>query len=319
MSEKLRYLVTGGAGFIGCHIVNRLMNQGHIVTVIDNMFTGSKKNISQWFDNPNFTLLEQDVIDPVDIKVDRIFHLACPASPPHYMMDPLHTIETTFLGTRNMLKLAQKNKARLLYTSTSEVYGDPDEKHHPQSEEYWGNVNFRGPRACYDEGKRSSETYCYEFMRKFGTEVRTARLFNTYGPNMDPHDGRVVSNMIMQALQGQDLTIYGDGKQTRSFQYVDDTVDALFKLMESDYDGPVNIGNPVEFTILELAQIVQKKVNPNVKIIFQDASADDPKQRKPDITKAQTILHWNPTIQLNEGLEKTIPYFRKMVEEMNKK
>ncbi|KAK8833824.1 hypothetical protein M9Y10_034234 [Tritrichomonas musculus] len=314
MATQLRYLVTGGAGFIGSHIVKRLMNQGHKVTVLDNLCTGSKYNIMQWQGNPNFTFIEADVIDPIDVEVDRIFHLACPASPPHYMSDPIHTLETSFLGARNMLNLAKKYNARMLYTSTSEVYGDPDPKFHPQPEEYWGHVNCRGPRACYDEGKRAAETYCYEFHRKYGTDIRTARLFNTYGPNMEPNDGRVVSNMIMQALQGQDLTIYGTGKQTRSFGFVDDTVNGLFALMESDYDGPVNIGNPGEFTILELAQLVQKKVNPNVKIVFQEAAADDPKQRKPDITKAKTILHWEPKIPLSQGLDLTIPYFRDIVE-----
>lgn len=314
MATQLRYLVTGGAGFIGSHIVKRLMKQGHKVTVLDNFCTGSKYNIMEWQQNPNFTLIEADVIDPIDIEVDRIFHLACPASPPHYMADPIHTLETSFLGARNMLNLAKKYNARMLYTSTSEVYGDPDPKFHPQPEEYWGHVNCRGPRACYDEGKRAAETYCYEFHRRYGTDIRTARLFNTYGPNMEPNDGRVVSNMIMQALQGQDLTIYGTGNQTRSFGYVDDTVNGLFALMESDYDGPVNIGNPGEFTILQLAQLVQQKVNPNVKIIFQEAAADDPKQRKPDITKAKTILHWEPKVPLSQGLDLTIPYFRAIVE-----
>ncbi|OHT10890.1 UDP-glucuronic acid decarboxylase 1 [Tritrichomonas foetus] len=319
MSGQLRYLVTGGAGFIGSHIVNQLMQQGCKVTVLDNFFTGSKSNIEHWIGNPNFTLIEGDVIDPIDVEVDRIFHLACPASPPHYMRDPIQTLETSFLGTRNMLHLAKKYNARLLYTSTSEVYGDPDQFHHPQKEEYWGNVNCRGPRACYDEGKRSAETYCFEFHRKYGTEIRTARLFNTYGPNMDPNDGRVVSNMIMQALQGKDLTIYGTGKQTRSFGYVEDTVRGLFALMESDYEHPVNIGNPTEFSILELAQLVQKKINTNVKIVFQEAATDDPQQRKPDITKAKTILHWEPKISLDEGLDRTIPYFRDFVEGRRKR
>lgn len=313
MTKQLRYLVTGGAGFIGSHIVNQLMKEGHNVTVLDSLICGSKRNIEQHFNNPNFTLIEADVIDPIDVQVDRIFHLACPASPPRYMLDPIHTLETSFLGIRNMLHLAKKYNARLLYTSTSEIYGDPDEKHHPQAEEYWGNVNCRGPRSCYDEGKRSAETYCYEFNRKFGTEIRIARLFNTYGPNMDPQDGRVVSNMITQALEGKDLTIYGNGQQTRSFGYVDDTVRGLFALMESDYGGPINIGNPTEFTILELAELIRKKVNPNVKIVFQEAAPDDPKQRKPDITKARNILHWEPKIQLEEGLNRTIPYFRTFV------
>lgn len=313
-SKQLHYLVTGGAGFIGSHIVDRLMKQGHKVTVLDNFFTGSKTNIQKWLGNKDFTLIEGDVIDPIDIKVNYIFHLACPASPPHYMYDPIHTLETSFLGTKNMLLLAKKYNAKILFTSTSEVYGDPDEKHHPQPEEYWGSVNCRGPRACYDEGKRSAETYCYEFRKKYGTEIRIARLFNTYGPNMDPNDGRVVSNLIVQALKGQNLTIYGNGKQTRSFGYVDDTVDALFKLMDSDYDEPVNIGNPVEFTIRELAEFVLQKIPTTSKIEYLKATTDDPKQRKPDIQKANNILDWKPKVLLEEGLDKTIPYFRDIVE-----
>lgn len=310
MSKQLHYLVTGGAGFVGSHIVNNLMQQGHKVTVLDNLFTGSKRNIQQWFNNPNFTFIEADVIDPIDIEVDRIFHLACPASPPHYMHDPVHTLLTSIQGTKNMLDLARKYDARMVYTSTSEVYGDPDEKHHPQEEEYWGNVNCRGPRSCYDEGKRAAETLCFEYNRLYGTKIRTARLFNTYGPNMDPNDGRVVSNMIMQALQGKDLTVYGDGKQTRSFGFVDDTVRGLLALMECDYTGPINIGNPGEFTILELAEIILKKVNPNGKVVHMEAAVDDPKQRKPNIAKAKKYLNWEPKIPLEEGIERTIPYFR---------
>ncbi|KAH0794230.1 SDR family oxidoreductase [Histomonas meleagridis] len=291
------------------------MEQGHKVTVLDNMFTGTKKNIEKWIDHPNFKLIIADVIDPIDIEVDRIFHLACPASPPHYMHDPIHTLLTSIEGTKNMLELARKYDARMVYTSTSEVYGDPDEKHHPQPEEYWGNVNCRGPRSCYDEGKRAAETLCYEYIRQYGTKVRTCRLFNTYGPNMDPEDGRVVSNLIMQALEGKDLTIYGDGKQTRSFGYVDDTVRAVLAMIDTDYTGPINIGNPGEFTILELAEIILKKINPNGKIVFQEAAVDDPKQRKPCIEKAKKYLNWEPKILLDEGIERTIPYFREIVEQ----
>jgi UDP-glucuronate decarboxylase len=308
----LHYLVTGGAGFIGSHLVTCLMNAGHKVTVLDDLSTGSHRNIHEWESNPNFTFLKGNVIDPIDIQVDRIFHLACPASPPQYQADPLKTIRTCIIGTQNMLELARRYDARMVYTSTSEVYGDPNVN--PQPEEYWGYVNCRGPRSCYDEGKRAAETLVYCYIQEYATKVRTARIFNTYGPNMHPEDGRVVSNMIMQALEGKDLTIYGDGKQTRSFGYVSDTVRALLALMDTDYEGAINIGNPGEFTILQLAQLVQQKVNPDVKIVFKPAAADDPRQRKPDITKAGQILKWEPQVTLEEGLDKTIPYFREIVE-----
>jgi UDP-glucuronate decarboxylase len=306
------YLVTGGAGFIGSHLVGELIKAGHKVTVLDDLSTGSHANLAEWESNPNFQFIQGNVVAPLDIPVNRIFHLACPASPPHYQADPLKTIRTCFIGTQNMLELARKYNARMVYTSTSEVYGDPNVN--PQPEEYWGYVNCRGPRSCYDEGKRSAETLCYCYIQEYGVKVRTARIFNTYGPNMHPEDGRVVSNMIMQALEGRDLTIYGDGKQTRSFGYVEDTVRGLLALMETDYEGAINIGNPGEFTILQLAELVQAKVNPNVKIVFRPAAADDPKQRKPDIRKAKEILDWEPRIALEEGLNRTIPYFRAIVE-----
>ena len=314
MSKQLRVLVTGGAGFVGSHLVARLMEQGCMVTVLDNFSTGRMENLKQFEGNPNLKVIKHDVIEPIDIEVDKIFHLACPASPPAYMIDPVHTLLTCVEGTHNMLKLAQKYNARMLYTSTSEVYGDPEQ--HPQNEDYWGHVNPRGIRSCYDEGKRAAETLCFEYSRK-GVWIRTARLFNTYGPNMDPKDGRVVSNFIVQALQGKDLTMYGDGKQTRSFTYVSDTVRGLLKLIDCDYTGPVNIGNPGEFTINDFAKIIQEKVNPNVKIQHLEAASDDPHVRKPDITRAMKYLDWKPEVPLLEGLVPTIEYFKNCVETQN--
>ena len=316
----MKYLVTGGAGFIGSHIVAALMaDKNNQVVVLDNLFTGSKSNIQKFMeDTERFEFIEADVCQPIDIKVDRIFHLACPASPPHYQFDPVQTISTCFRGTQNMLDLAKKYNARMVFTSTSEVYGDP--LVHPQPETYWGHVNCRGVRSCYDEGKRSAETLCFCYIKERNVDVRTARLFNTYGPNMHPADGRVVSNFIMQALEGKDITIYGNGAQTRSFGYVDDTVRGLLNLMniepqkDVEVRDPINIGNPGEFTILELANKVREMVNTDVKIIFEEQAADDPKQRKPDITNARKILNWEPTIPLEEGLAKTIPYFRSIVE-----
>jgi len=316
MSSIERVLVTGGAGFIGSHIVAQLMGQGCKVIVLDNLFTGSMDNIKSFLNDPNFTFINGDVCDPIDIPCEKIYHLACPASPPFYMKDPVHTLETAIYGTHNMLKLAKKYNAKMIVTSTSEVYGDP--LVHPQPEEYWGHVNPRGPRSCYDEGKRAAETLCADYAKYHNVWVRTARLFNCYGPNMSPYDGRVVSNLIVQALQGKDLTIYGDGLQTRSFTYVDDTVLGLMRLIDSTYDGPVNIGNPGEFTILEFANLVKQKINTDLKIIHLEASVDDPKQRKPVITKAREILNWEPKVPLSEGLDKTIPYFKMCVENMNK-
>ena len=308
----LRSIVTGGAGFIGSHIVKNLIERGDYVIVIDNLFTGSLENLKPFLNLPNFEFIEKDVCDPIDIQCDRIYHLACPASPPFYMKDPVHTLETAIYGTHNMLKLAKKYNARMLFTSTSEVYGDPVV--HPQPEEYWGNVNPRGPRSCYDEGKRAAETLCSDYVQHHSVWVRTARLFNTYGPNMSPYDGRVVSNLIVQAIQNKDLTIYGNGQQTRSFTFIDDTVRGLLSLIDSEYSGPINIGNPNEFTILEFAELVRKKINPNLNIIYLDASVDDPKQRKPVIEKAKKYLNWEPKIFLNEGLDLTIPYFKSFFE-----
>lgn len=319
MAVQLHYLITGGAGFIGCHIVNELMKKDQKVTVIDNLFTGKIENIKHWIENPNFKFIKGDVIDPKTfegLQVDRIFHLACPASPPHYMYDPIHTIETCYHGVTNVMKLAMKCGARVVNASTSEVYGDPDI--HPQVEEYWGNVNIRGPRSCYDEGKRIGETIAYNYNKQHGVKSRTVRLFNTYGPNMDPNDGRVVSNFIMQALQNKDLTIYGDGTFTRSFGYVADIVAGLLALIDWDdnwdYNGAINIGNPTEFSIKELAEKVLKQIPESTsKIAYLESVVDDPRKRKPDITKATKYLGWVPKIQIDEGLVPTIAYFRTLI------
>ena len=273
MSKPCRVIVTGGAGFVGCHLVARLLEQGCHVIVIDNFSTGRRENLKDLKNIENLEIIDQDVITPVDIECDKIFHLACPASPPAYMIDPVHTLLTCVNGTLNMLQLAEKYHAHMLYTPTSEVYGDPEK--HPQPEEYRGNVNCRGIRSCYDEGKRAAETLCFEYSRK-GVWIRTARLFNTYGPNMDPRDGRVVSNFVMQALQGRDLTVYGDGSRTRSFAYVADTVEGLLRLMESEYTGPVNIGNPGEFTIGDFAKVVIEKIGSSSGIKYLPEASDDP-------------------------------------------
>lgn len=311
--ERLRILVSGGAGFVGSHLVDRLMLQGHEIIVIDNMFTGRKKNVQHWFGHPNFSLRLHDVVEPLLLEVDRIYHLACPASPPHYQYNPIKTIKTSTEGTLNMLGLAKRTRARILLTSTSEVYGDPEVS--PQPESYWGHVNPIGPRACYDEGKRVAETMMYAYQKQEGVQVRVARIFNTFGPRMHPNDGRVVSNFIIQALQHKDITIYGAGLQTRSFQYVDDLVDGLVRLMESDYDLPVNIGNPDEYTIKDFATLIKAKIpESRSKIVHLESTKDDPKQRKPDITVAKERLFWKPVVSVDEGLGKTIQYFREELE-----
>ena len=304
----MRNLITGGAGFIGSHLVNELMLKGEEVICLDNYFTGRKKNIEKWLNKSNFELIRHDVIEPLYLEVDRIWHLACPASPVHYQYNPIKTSKTNFLGTFNMLGLAKRVKARFLMASTSEIYGDP--KVHPQPESYRGYVNTMGIRSCYDEGKRISETLCFDYKRIHKVEVRLARIFNTYGPKMIPNDGRVVSNFIVQALKGESLTVYGDGSQTRSFCYVDDLVNGLMKIMDSDYDQPINLGNPIEFTIKQLAELVRKEINPDLKIIYKPLPEDDPLQRKPLIETAKKELNWEPTIKLEEGLKKTISYFR---------
>ena len=307
----MRTLVTGGAGFVGSHLIDKLMSFGDEVICLDNYFTGRKLNLLQWHDHPRFELIRHDVTKPIDLEVDRIFHLACPASPVHYQHNPVKTAKTCFLGTYNMLGLAKRVNARLLLASTSEVYGDPDV--HPQPETYRGNVNPHGIRSCYDEGKRIAETLCFDYQRMNGTEVRVARIFNTYGPRMLPDDGRVVSNFIVQALRDQPLTIYGDGWQTRSFCYVSDLVDGLCRLMECDEPGPMNLGNPREFSIYELAKRVRDRINPKLKLIRKDLPQDDPKQRCPDISLAKRKLGWEPKIPLESGLVDTIDYFRRVI------
>ena len=306
-------LVTGGAGFVGSHLCRRLLDQGHNVICLDNFFTGQKRNIVDLLDNKNFELIRHDITMPILLETDEIYNLACPASPPHYQFNPVETVKTNVMGILNMLELAEKTKARVLQASTSEVYGDPAE--HPQRETYWGNVNPIGIRSCYDEGKRVAETLCMDFHRQNKVDIRIVRIFNTYGPNMYENDGRVVSNFIVQALQNQDLTIYGDGSQTRSFQYVDDLINGMIKMMEQDeFIGPVNLGNPGEFTIKQLAEKVLQMIPESTsKIIYKDLPKDDPRQRKPDISLAKEKLGWEPGVVLEDGLEKTIGYFREVL------
>jgi len=304
----LRILVTGGAGFIGSHLIDRLMEQGHEVICLDNFYTGTRRNIVKWLGNPYFELIRHDITEPIRLEVDQIYHLACPASPIHYQYNPVKTIKTNVLGTLYMLGLAKRVKARFLLASTSEVYGDPDV--HPQTEEYRGNVNCIGPRSCYDEGKRVAETLAFEYYREHKVDIRVARIFNTYGPRMLENDGRVVSNFVVQALRGEPLTVYGQGSQTRSFCYVSDLVEGLMRLMNGDFIGPVNLGNPDEYTILELAQVIQGMINPEAELVYKPLPEDDPKQRQPDITRAKTYLDWSPTIPLSQGLKMTIEDFR---------
>lgn len=305
-------LVTGGAGFIGSHLCERLLNDGNNVICMDNYFTGSKQNVIHLLDNPYFELVRHDVTFPYYVEVDEIYNLACPASPIHYQFDPVSTTKTSVIGAINMLGLAKRTKARILQASTSEVYGDPFV--HPQEESYWGNVNPIGLRSCYDEGKRCAETLFMDYHRQNQVDIKIIRIFNTYGPRMRPDDGRVVSNFIMQALKGEDITIYGDGKQTRSFQYVDDLIEGMIRMMAAeDFIGPVNLGNPGEFTMIELAEMVLKMTNSKSKIIFTPLPADDPKQRKPNISLAKEKLDgWEPTVCLEEGLVKTIKYFKSL-------
>jgi UDP-glucuronate decarboxylase len=305
----MRILVTGGAGFIGSHLCERLLNEGNEVICLDNFFTGRRENILPLLDNPRFELLRHDVIEPILLEVDQIYNLACPASPIHYQYNPVKTVKTSVMGMINMLGLAKRVRARILQASTSEVYGDP--LVHPQPEEYWGNVNPIGLRSCYDEGKRIAETLMMDYHRQNKVDTRIARIFNTYGPRMLENDGRVVSNFVVQALRGESLTLYGAGDQTRSFCYVDDLVEALTRLMNStDLHEPVNLGNPGEFTIRQLAEEVVRICESKSDVVFMPLPQDDPKQRKPNIARAQELLGWNPTIPLREGLEKTVAYFR---------
>jgi len=308
-----RILITGGAGFLGSHLSEKLLNLGHDVLCVDNFYTSTRRNIIHLLEHPNFELMRHDVTFPLYVEVDQIFNMACPASPIHYQRDPVQTTKTSVHGAINMLGLAKRTGARILQASTSEVYGDP--KIHPQTEDYWGNVNPIGIRSCYDEGKRCAETLFFDYNRQHNTTIKVARIFNTYGPRMLPDDGRVVSNFIMQALQGHDITIYGDGSQSRSFCYVDDLVNGLISLMNSreELTGPVNLGNPGEFTIRELAQKVIAMTGSDSKLIFEDLPMDDPTQRQPDITQAKKELAWEPGITLDKGLKPTIEYFRTLV------
>ncbi|MFP6581234.1 MAG: UDP-glucuronic acid decarboxylase family protein [Candidatus Hydrogenedentota bacterium] len=302
-------LVTGGAGFLGSNLCKRLLDDGENVICVDNYFTGRKENIQPLLDHPNFEAIRHDIVEPLFIECDRIFNLACPASPPHYQHNPIKTMKTSVLGCLNMLGLAKRVGARILQASTSEVYGDPHV--HPQTEDYWGNVNPIGIRSCYDEGKRVGETLFFDYHRQHNVDIRIIRIFNTYGPNMDPKDGRVVSNFIVQALKGEDITIYGDGSQTRSFQYVDDLVNGIVAMMNvDDFTGPVNLGNPGEFTIKELAEKVIEKIGSSSKIVYRPLPSDDPKQRKPDNSLAKEKLGWEPKITLDEGLIPAIEYFK---------
>ena len=302
-------LVTGGAGFVGSHLCERLLARGAEVICVDNFFTGRKANIAHLLSNPRFELIRHDIVHPLYVEADQIYNLACPASPPHYQFNPIKTIKTSTLGMVNMLGLAKRCRARLFQASTSEVYGDPEV--HPQTEEYWGHVNPIGSRSCYDEGKRVAESLCMNYHREHKLEIRIARIFNTYGPRMDPHDGRVVSNFITQALQGTPLTIFGEGRQTRSFCYVDDLVEGFVRLMDQNSTtGPNNLGNPGEFTMLELASLVLKLTGSKSTLQHEPLPADDPKQRCPDITKAKTVLDWSPRVPLEEGLKKTILYYK---------
>jgi UDP-glucuronate decarboxylase len=314
----MRILVTGGAGFVGSHLCERLLADGHEVVCLDNFYTGKQDNVAHLRERPGFTLLHRDIMEafehgeaaqPAWHGVERIFHLACPASPVHYQRDPVRTLKTSILGTMHVLDLIRTTGARMLLASTSEVYGDPTV--HPQSESYWGHVNPIGPRACYDEGKRVAETLCFDYRRRDGVDIRVVRIFNTYGPRMAMNDGRVVSNFAVQALRGEDITIYGDGSQTRSFCYVDELVEGMLRMMNQDTDtGPVNLGNPVEHTVRELAEQVLALAGSRSKLVFRGLPADDPIRRRPDITRAQALLDWTPRISLEDGLTRTIAYFR---------
>ena len=308
--SRKRILVTGGAGFLGSHLIDRLLDQGHEVLCLDNLFTGTKRNIDHLHNEPRFEFIRHDVTMPLYVEVDEIFNLACPASPIHYQHDPVQTTKTSVHGAINMLGLAKRLKCKVFQASTSEVYGDPDD--HPHPEEYWGNVNPIGPRSCYDEGKRCAETLFFDYHRQHKLEIKVARIFNTFGPRMHHADGRVVSNFIVQALKGEEITIYGDGSQTRSFCFADDLVEGFLRLMDTDasVSGPINLGNPGEFTMIELAEKVIALTGSKSKLTFQELPADDPKQRRPDITKAKQLLDWEPKIALDEGLERTIAYFK---------
>jgi len=310
VSNRKRVMVTGGAGFLGSHLCERLLKEGNDVLCVDNFYSGTKDNIVHLLGNPHFELMRHDVTFPLYIEIDEIYNLACPASPVHYQWDPVQTTKTSVLGAINMLGLAKRTKAKILQASTSEVYGDPEV--HPQKEDYWGHVNPIGIRSCYDEGKRCAETLFFDYYRQHDLDIKVVRIFNTYGPRMHPNDGRVVSNFIVQALRGEDITIYGDGSQTRSFCYVDDLIEGFLRMMASGHEvtGPINIGNPKEFTIRQLAETILKMVGGQSSLILKPLPQDDPKQRQPDITIARNTLDWEPQVELEEGLQKTIAYFR---------
>jgi len=309
-----RALITGGSGFLGSHLADRLLGRGQEVLCVDNLFTGQKRNIAHLHGNPKFEFLRHDVTFPLFVEVDQIWNLACPASPIHYQHDPVQTTKTSVHGAINMLGLAKRLGAKILQASTSEVYGDPHV--HPQTEDYWGNVNPIGPRSCYDEGKRCAETLFFDYHRQHRLRIKVLRIFNTYGPRMHPNDGRVVSNFIVQALKGEDITIYGDGQQTRSFCYVDDLIEGMIRLMDSpdDVTGPINVGNPGEFTMIQLAETVLRLTGSKSKLVRLPLPADDPRQRRPDITRARSLLGWEPKVQLEDGLRETIAYFRKLLQ-----
>ena len=308
--RQKRILVTGGAGFLGSHLCDRLVTEGHEVICLDNFFSGSKRNIEHLLGNPHFELMRHDLVQPAFLEVDEIYNLACPASPIHYQHNPVKTVKTNVMGAINMLGLAKRVRAKILQASTSEIYGDP--KIHPQKEDYWGNVNTIGPRSCYDEGKRCAETLFFDYHRQNNVNIRVVRIFNTYGPRMHPNDGRVISNFIVQALTNKDITVFGDGSQTRSFCYVDDLIEGLIRMMNGpdDFVGPVNLGNPGEFSVLTLAELIIKLTDSQSKIVFKPLPEDDPLQRQPEITLAKEQLDWEPTVDLKEGLMKTIEYFR---------
>ena len=311
----MRILVTGGAGFLGSNLCQRLvMDPENYVYCLDNMQTGRMENIRELMDLPNFEFIQHDVVEPIDLEVDQIYNAACPASPPAYQADPVHTLKTSVFGILNMLEMARKHDATVLQFSTSEVYGDAQV--HPQPETYWGNVNPDGIRSCYDEGKRAAETLCFDYHRQYGVNIKIIRIFNTYGPKMDPEDGRVISNFVNQALRGEDITVYGDGKQTRSFCYVDDLIEGIVRMMNSpaEVTGPVNLGNPGEFTMLELAEEVLRQTGSGSKLVFHELPKDDPKQRRPDISRAKQLLGWEPHIPLREGLAKVIEYYKGLME-----
>jgi len=313
ITNRKRVLVSGGAGFLGSHLCDRMLNDGNDVLCVDNFYSGTKDNIAHLMGNPNFELMRHDVCFPLHVEVDEIYNLACPASPVHYQSDPIQTTKTSVMGAMNMLGLAKRTKAKILQASTSEVYGDPEV--HPQKESYWGHVNTIGIRSCYDEGKRCAETLFFDYKRQHDVEIKVVRIFNTYGPHMHPNDGRVVSNFIVQALRGEDITIYGDGSQTRSFCYVDCLIEGFVRFMASSkgVTGPINMGNPVEFTIMELAETTLKMIGGKSKLVLKPLPQDDPKQRRPDITLAKQQLNWEPKVNLNAGLEKTIDYFKKLL------